>query len=182
MEFIDIKTVKCNVEINKIEKNFELIKELVKKYFGSEKAYILLKERNHVLIGELNDGKLMFYENALQDMELFMDIRIFNEVKELYFWNIGKEISYRFISNIEGENSNVYNYFYEKVLLWGTVKNVGKDYLTLKESKIKELKIPIIKDANINDDIYLKIQNYICKNEEDGVPYIKFSRLCNLEI
>ena len=133
-------------------------------------AFIILKEKNKVSIGKIENEVIDFLNEELNEIDMFLDIRIFNKEKELYIWKDKDKIKGRIIID------NNYEYFDETVLIFGEniIFNKSCNEIILHGSNSKEFKLPYLKEIDENSKhIYLKIRNYLNKNSEDGLPYIK---------
>lgn len=160
--------------IDYVNSEIEDIPGKIKEIFNIENATVILKKRDKIVLGAYEDGIIKFNENTdITAKEMFLELRVFNKDREIYFWNTSKGIKGRYITD---NGAIIADIFEEKLMLWGKVSKINKDYMVLSEEKIKDLVIPKVRDVLLNDIIYLKINNYIFKNEDDGVPYIKYWR------
>lgn len=163
-----------NYSIELFEKNIGEINSVINEAFQIEEAIIILKQKDGVFLGKYLEGKCEFFENKkLLNREMFIDIRVFNKNRELYFWKSKEKIKGRYIYDSGEVKADC---FIEKLLLWGTAKSIRETHFTLEEEKIKPIVVPFIEGVKEGSEIYLEIKNYLDKNSEDGVPYIKYWR------
>ncbi len=93
----------------------------------------MLKESNEVSVGLYKNKDFIFKNEVLQNKDLFIDMRIFNNEKELYIWKSKGDFKNRIRIDNEGKE---YDFYDEELLLWGgnKIKNDGI-FMELEEEK-----------------------------------------------
>ena len=146
---------------------------------GNECFCILAYLSYEVLIGYVQDRTLYFYDRIGLDFEHLLELRIFNENKELHIVKYGEAYIARVREDGVGLNEEVYD---EIDAVFGTHIEPGKssDRLTwslLVEDRGTKIAVPFKFSNNINDtQLYYKVRNYIDKEN----PNLVFTdaRLC----
>jgi len=163
-----------NYSVHLFEKNINEIKLIVNEVFNGEEALILLKRKDGILLGKYSKGKFEFFDSIdLINEIMFIDMRVFNKDKELFFWKVKEKIKCRYITDHGDKKADCFN---EKLLLWGRAKSINETHFILEEEKIKPIIVPYIDGIKEGSNVYIEIKNYLDKNLEDGVPYIKYWR------
>lgn len=174
----NISTIKSSY-VSDFNIDFFNIKTRIKEIFNEDTAYILLKESNEVSVGLYKNKDFIFKNEVLQNKDLFIDMRIFNNEKELYIWKSKYDFKNRIRIDNEGKE---YDFYDEELLLWGNkIKNDGI-FMELEEEKIKKYYIPINENVTNDNEGKLVVRNYIGCSGEDGMAIIEDFRLLDIKL
>ncbi len=171
---LELKVIKTEVTFcNELSLNsFEDIQTKIKELFddtGCVVAYLDYK----AIIGKFKDKNLIFYNGEIFEPKYLQKLRVFNENKELYLWEISEnEFKGRLRTDNQGKEEDIVE---AKQILWGTmVESLDNGWSRIYEKRGTELVVPF-DNLVINDHekrIKIRIRNYIDYNELGQVGYV----------
>jgi CRISPR-associated protein (TIGR03984 family) len=119
------------------------------------------------LSGKVENGTLIFEANGGIDTNDIIELRIFNEHKELYLIKVNNIFKGRI--RIDEEGSSVDKVDVENIL-WGKVSENSEAISTLVDARGTKLTIP--GDFTTNTQVKVVIRNYIGQNEIGMAGYV----------
>lgn len=128
-----------------------------------ENGYIVLCQHHGIFTGEILGGNLLWLREGLHEKEMHEHLvwmRVFNPVKEYYFWRIGNEIKGRLrVDGVEQQKeSNGLTAFVDAEMV---LRGVVADALIKKSSQKIDKKI-----------LHIETRNYIGYNEYGQAGYV----------
>jgi len=157
------------IEVNMIEQK-------IKDFCLNTKCYILAYKTYEVIVGKIENNEIMFYESNL-DPEQLLELRVFNDCKELHIWKVDNSFYGRErIDGVGDEEKNVYEEdhllegkeMFEAESGWVLLKNKDIGYQVYYPFDFKKLS---------GSNVYLKIKNYY-DFDNDGLIVFNDARLC----
>lgn len=129
---------------------------------GIEQANIVVWQVNKIRWGKWKQGKAVFADDESADIQLWLEVRIFNEQSELHLVREGGRLQGRFCQDGQGE---AIEYVDAISRFWGEHKSGGNDWLVLEDAdrKLKQ----VLPEATTDARFYgLITRNYIGINEK----------------
>ncbi len=167
------EAIKTDVFFYKLSLNsFEDVQIEINKIFNN-KGYVVAYLDYKVLIGEFKDDKLIFHNNEIFESKYLQKVRVFNENKELYLWNISENLfKGRLRIDNQGKEEGVID---AEQILWGTTAEpLNSGWSRIYEERGTELIIPFDKLIidNHKKRIKIKVRYYIDYNELGQAGYV----------
>jgi len=171
---LKLKVIKTEVTFcNKLSLNsFDDIQTKIKELFD-DTGYVVAYLDYKVIIGKFKDNKLIFYNGEIFEPKYLQKLRVFNENKELYLWEISEnEFKGRLRTDNQGKEEDIVE---AEQILWGTmVESLDNGWSRIYEKRGAELVVPF--DNLVIDDhekrIKIRTKNYIDYNELGQAGYV----------
>jgi CRISPR-associated protein (TIGR03984 family) len=145
----------------------------ITRYFNDEKAYVYALFSTRVVLGTLENGKLMFTDenNSLDNL---LELRIFNKEREVKC--IYDDETNSLTDPIVTVDSDYEEFVEDDLYLMGTGSLTVQDGKTYLRQQRKELVLPFeITEEEFKEGVKLRVKNYIGYNK-DGIAYFCHSR------
>lgn len=169
-----IKTSSCYEKKDFSPESHDLssLTEFIMAGFGENESRVIMYLNNEVLIGVWKNQEFIFPREEMQDFDLkhLLNIRVFNEEKELSIWKSGKGFNNRLrLDNAGTEQEAVDSY---QVLFGTDYKNMGNGFTCMFERRGTEIRIPGIFEVNeLKKRAFLKARNYLDYHNKTGQAF-----------
>ncbi len=143
-------TTKTNITINSLDE----IKDYIQ-----EESFVVAYLDNEVLFGKYENGKFVFFNGRVIDINFLKRLRVFNQREELHIWRIDGNLQARYRKDGEGEDTEVIE---SNQVIFGTDFEHLGDYTLLKEQRGTNVILPGKWEADNNKKrVAVKTRHYI---------------------
>lgn len=115
----------------------------------------------------LKNKKLLLYNDEV-NYDFLLELRIFDEHKEIYIWKSGSSFKYRI--RVDREKDDYTDIIEKKYYIWGTSLNVESNWLTLIEER--GTRIHIYSKEKLKLPLSYRVINYLKKNDDGTVCFM----------
>lgn len=146
-----------------ISVNVEAVEEAVAKHLGSS-ALIVAWQINRIVWGRVDNGKITFADIDKWNVSQCLEVRIFNDSKELYFVKSGNMLTGRL--RIDGSGKE--NVYVDSVApIWGKATGSDGKFTELRD-EARKLYITIPADVAKDKRCGLITRNYVVSDDDDS--------------